>query len=656
LGYHNDIADMDATVKILQITHELPPSSAQVEQNSYELEPPEGTTLESSFTFADKSETDVTTFAEASSLLLLEEVKSLAKDAKVNGKNKQELLAGLRRLGRQQTTLKRGDTSESQKSGSTSFFEDGESASGVEDGPMLSSTHLFRKTMDILGPCIRLSIAPLKLFERVLLVFYRSTDWTENSLTKIILAKIDRRAYPQYLVSRSANVFASRAQLLEFESSLRAQFRVDNITEFNGKPTDETLQEITDLVEEIQPRWRVLLEEEQRKENSIYESGEGAYLRRLSPAWVYTRIIHKGNYVLARKKNHQKEYETIVELLGQRLFHTARRGAWYQRKALLEERYLAELNPSENRDAETQKKHWKRIALQTCMDGLQDPLVHIIYHHDLQKRIMKLEKSLKVAKRAQHEFSHVRLAKPVEVNIEGTQVVKVLPKPTNERRGSSDTLRKGMKTVWLDPLEDNNECGVEAMCLSYYRSQGYKGYHSEGGIVRTLFAYLFYDILFIYIPNVFQTPYQTCPLDLHTDAFYPARLSEINHRLAEISNGAAETLIKKVYDEHSEKNTSVVGLSWDFGIEDILEIVRYFDGAALATICKVMAQEYSQRGSGVPDLFCWHPEKKEVLFAEVKSENDRLSDTQRLWIDVLTGAGVRVELCHAVAKDIKVID
>jgi Fanconi-associated nuclease 1 len=31
----------------------------------------------------------------------------------------------------------------------------------------------------------------------------------------------------------------------------------------------------------------------------------------------------------------------------------------------------------------------------------------------------------------------------------------------------------------------------------------------------------------------------------------------------------------------------------------------------------------------------------------VKSENDRLSDTQRLWIHVLSSAGVRVELCAA---------
>jgi Fanconi-associated nuclease 1 len=203
------------------------------------------------------------------------------------------------------------------------------------------------------------------------------------------------------------------------------------------------------------------------------------------------------------------------------------------------------------------------------------------------------------------------------------------------------------------------------MYLSHYRNQGWKGYHSEGGIVRTLFAYLFFDIMFIYIPNVFQTPYQTCPLDLHTDAFYASRISEINARLNEISNGGAPKVIQGVYDAHHERRTCVIGLDWTYDIADLIEIAECFDGEALATVCKVMAQEYGQRGGGVPDLFLWRVaddkeaasrrRKGEVKFAEVKSENDRLSDTQRLWIHVLSGAGVQVELCAAVAKEVRVV-
>jgi len=62
----------------------------------------------------------------------------------------------------------------------------------------------------------------------------------------------------------------------------------------------------------------------------------------------------------------------------------------------------------------------------------------------------------------------------------------------------------------------------------------------------------------------------------------------------------------------------------------------------------------------VPDLFLWRTTGNvddspgEVMFSEVKSENDRLSDTQRMWIDVLSGAGVNVELCHAVAREVRV--
>jgi Fanconi-associated nuclease 1 len=67
-----------------------------------------------------------------------------------------------------------------------------------------------------------------------------------------------------------------------------------------------------------------------------------------------------------------------------------------------------------------------------------------------------------------------------------------------------------------------------------------------------------------------------------------------------------------------------------------------------------MAQEYQARGGGVPDLLLWRTDTSEVCFVEVKSENDRLSDTQRLWIHVLLGAGVKVELCNAVAREVRV--
>jgi Fanconi-associated nuclease 1 len=229
------------------------------------------------------------------------------------------------------------------------------------------------------------------------------------------------------------------------------------------------MDEVMGIFRRIQSRWAKLVAEEQRKEDTIYQTGEGAYLRRFSPGWVYTRIIHKATSIMGRLKEHELEHQTLTELLDQQLFHASRRGAWYQRKALLEEHYMAAIEMAKSTDSQgemTKKRQWTNRALRTCELGLQDPQCHVIYHYDLQKRIKKLEKALKIAKRFQHDFSHVLLQKPMERVVEGIQVLT---------QSEDDADRRGAKTVWIDTLNDDAESSVEAMCLSWYRSQGWKG-------------------------------------------------------------------------------------------------------------------------------------------------------------------------------------
>ncbi|KAL2444525.1 hypothetical protein ABEF95_016983 [Exophiala dermatitidis] len=772
LQYYSDVADMEGAVRELQLERRLPTrtttmtttttitttssaaAAATVDDAEVgvgivypgELEPPEELgLLGDRFAFAECSSEHITTLDEASSLLLLDELKSLAKEVKVGvtGKTKRELLHNFRRTSGKQTGLgflKRTETEESNDASTDDIRsvhndQEDESSSGTVT-PTTHGTinnrdgHFTKKILDRTGLCIRLSLAPLKLFERVHLVFYRSTEWTEKSLTTLILAKISRRHFPEYLVSRSSTIFESRALLLEFEASLRTQFRVDNILEFNGTPRQAALDEVKQIFEAVYPRWKALVAEEQRKEDrGVYQSGEGAYLRRFNPGWVYTRIVHKALHVLGRFKEHEREHQLLCELLEQRLFHASKRGAWYQRKALLEEHYMYEsdLTPNEKKSVEASKKHWKRVALRTCEQGLQDKECHVIYHYDLQKRIKKLEKQLHLPKREQHDFGHARLKKAVERDVVGIKIEKedttttppklsrknsvktsstsegvVKPPPTliHQPSTSSGGSALGSKTIWLDTLDTNLPVSVEAMCLSHYRHiLGYKGYHSEGGILRTLFGLLFFDILFFnpYIPNVFQTAYQTCPLDLHTDTFFPARMPEILGRINQISNGEAAKIAREVWDEQYDRRTCIVGVQWDgFARDDLLELIECWDGNALGTVMLIMAQDYQGRGGGVPDLVLWkryssgsglgsgaggqgqaedeednrggvrgdvttetgsgdfdgHGGRKgEILFVEVKSANDRLSDTQRLWISALLGAGVQVELCHAVAGE-----
>lgn len=686
LGYHSDVSNLDNAIKDLQLGRDLPNGDIDEHQHPGEAETPDGLAFSRRFVFADRSEDHINTLEEASSLLFLDELKAVAKDAKVQGKTKAELLRALRRTSGKQTglgfaSLKRSDTDLS--TASTDARSEDQSRSTTPTGTTRENrdSYFLEKIMAETGPCIRLSLATLKLFERVHLVFYRSTEWTEKSLTTIILARISRLNFPDYIVSRSANIFASRSLLLEFEAAIRTQFRVDSILEMNGTPTRQGLESVIGIFEEVYPRWEELVAEEHTKEDKVYDTGEGAYLRRLSPAWVYTRIVHKGAYVLGKFKEHKREHAVLCSLLAQRLFHTARRGDWYQRKALLEEHYmyLHLSSPSVCKDTESQRRHWKFVALQTCEEGLEDQLTHLIFHHDLQKRTLKLERALRIPKRQQHEFAHVKLAKPTERTFSGVRIERPPSRRNSEQASnaysgstSKQLERRGAKTIWLDPalstqideasdqqVQVEGECSVEFMCLSHYRALGYKGYHCEAALIRTLFGYLFYDVLFLYLPNVFQTPYQTCPLDLHSDVFYPARISEVNRRLADIENGEAASLVERVWQAEHEKKTCIIGLDWNFDLEDLLEICHAFPPLALSSVMKVLAQEYAARGGGVPDLFLWKPRSEEhkqgeIMFSEVKSENDRLSDTQRMWIDVLSSAGVRVELCHAVASEVRV--
>jgi len=193
----------------------LPESSAEAQVNPGELAPPEGTVLESTFSFADASEECITTFEEASSLLNLEELKIIAKEAKVQGKNKSELLKALRKMSQRQSGLGWvGLVRSDNEINAVSDSGENEDEDSMSD--MNRDKHFLRKILASTGPCIRLSLPTLKLFERVHLVFYRSTEWTDKSLTTIILARLSRQNFPDYIVSRSANIFPSRSQLLEF--------------------------------------------------------------------------------------------------------------------------------------------------------------------------------------------------------------------------------------------------------------------------------------------------------------------------------------------------------------------------------------------------------------------------------------------------------
>ena len=94
--------------------------------------------------------------------------------------------------------------------------------------------------------------------------------------------------------------------------------------------------------------------------------------------------------------------------------------------------------------------------------------------------------------------------------------------------------------------------------------------------MTTIFALLFWDIIFADVPGAFETPHQTAPLDLAEDSFYRARRRAIETRLEEIQHMARALEIVAEHDmNYRERKTWCVGVRWDIcEREDLLEIVE----------------------------------------------------------------------------------
>jgi fanconi-associated nuclease 1 len=178
-------------------------------------------------------------------------------------------------------------------------------------------------------------------------------------------------------------------------------------------------------------------------------------------------------------------------------------------------------------------------------------------------------------------------------------------------------------------------------------------FHCESRIVTTLFGLLFWDILFADVPGALETPWQSAPMDIAEDSFFFARREMIERRLSEIEAGAGPAVLSRFDDQHREHGTLCVGVQWDlFEKRDLVEIADVsscyglcvtslnlppFDGGlqciggrALSVICRLLAEDYASRTSGVPDLVVWDAGKRECRFVEVKGPGDTERENQKV--------------------------
>ncbi|KAH9832914.1 VRR-NUC domain-containing protein [Rhodofomes roseus] len=430
-------------------------------------------------------------------------------------------------------------------------------------------------------------------------------------------------------------------------------------------PTKRKARALKPIFQDVYEQWKNMVQVKAEV------AGRPRGLERFDCGHVLTRVVCKGSAALGMLGEHEYELEVLEALLAQRRWRRGRRGRWYERRALL-----------------LMKFQRYEVAKAAVIEALEDDDTHIVFRPKLERRLTTLEKRLKVPEEERHTCEG-KLEKAAVVQMTGTRVyhretsLKLDPFGRNINKASkapaqgtrndvrvqtsipSDWVQPGVvplekhppeagpkwtgKSIWIG--RDGEEVTVEMLALQHYEEQGFRGFHCEGRVVKTLFGLLLWDIIFANIPGAFETPYQHAPLDIVEDTFYYTRQHLIDPRLEELKSGQGPEIIERVFTEHGEKKTWCVGVQWDlFEKNDLLEIAECLGGVALVVICRLMCEDYAGRTGGVPDLIVWHSATRESKFVEVKGPGDKLQENQKVWIDVLLQAGVVVEECRVVEQ------
>ncbi|KAG0179196.1 hypothetical protein DFQ29_002419 [Apophysomyces sp. BC1021] len=397
---------------------------------------------------------------------------------------------------------------------------------------------------------------------------------TVKVMSSAILARMSRRNFPQYDVYRTGHVWKTRQDLLAYEEALdiRRQFdeRFELIMTKKQGNEREPLIACWTLCENIVGLWDEGLETHQ--EERPY------YMRRFEAG-----------------KLHEYELETAIlrKLLNQKVYRLGKRGRWYERLALVQMAHMAS-NEKNN------QRQWKKTALETCIEAIQDPTVH-----------------------------------------------------QSERISN---ITAGRKSVWRG--NDGAACSVEELALEYYNKQGYRGLHAEGGVVSMLFMLLFWDILFASVPGVFETPYQTAPLDFGSDAFYIGRSELINTRLDDILRGQCSEIIERVDERERPRQTVCAGVNWTYEKTDLLSVaedlrlylhyVNYLPKSLVIVIAVflISGKRFTVKSRVLISKQTVAGTKVKNGAYLLKGPGDKLSETQKLWIDTLTGFDIPVEVCY----------
>jgi len=198
----------------------------------------------------------------------------------------------------------------------------------------------------------------------------------------------------------------------------------------------------------------------------------------------------------------------------------------------------------------------------------------------------------------------------------------------------------------------------EQSVIKYYEEKGYKAIWSENSFWWEIMCLLFWDIIFARVfgaieviengrrrvvsPNesIFNRIFDSMisrngmPNDFFSNRFYSNREKLIKNRFAELKRIDYFGEIRRFYNNNKGKACRPIE-NWNkYSLDELLEPLKYINKNVVLSIIQRLLSNFVELRSGIPDLVVYTDNF--VLFVEVKSEKDKLSDRQRGWITYLS--------------------
>ncbi|KAI8821465.1 uncharacterized protein EV422DRAFT_43667 [Fimicolochytrium jonesii] len=568
---------------------------------------------------------------------------------------------------------------------------------------------MTKRVREALGPVLRLTEPIVDLFERIMVIHFRSLDLLERPMTAGILSEVEKWVFPTYTVDRNNDIFKTREDAVAYYEALVLQSKIEKMAE--NRQSAETLE----FLPSVEQRWTEIAGTETPLEGSQY------FLQQFTAGRVHTRILTMYALdILPFIKQHEKAISILHSLLFQSTYGRGSRGKWWDQ--------LSHLTLNYGGPTAEQRQEY---ALEYCVEAVRDPLVKGGYLVKIRRRLERIARKVwdrtfgadggsenspcdgvqpkKRAKKGKHAKMMNGWEEIIPGDIRNRLVDLTVKEPTLVvvEGNKVDGGATGLKSRWIEsvPPEDLQAqtevdgksqspesalMTVEEVAIRHYALAGYSGQHLENALLQHLFGLLFHSILYTPVPNVFQTRFQIFPLDLYTDAFADPsgpRAAALASRCEEIAGWTSEELVEEVMRIDGElrgRKVRAVGVAWNAVADpEVLEsLVGCMRPEAVAAVMRGMADGYREHTGGLPDLVVWREDEVEadeatmgnyeassgqmdgasaskrqparrersgvIKLVEVKGPGDRLSEKQIMWMDVLAASGWDVELCKVV--------